>query len=166
MTIAPFGYKIFWADEDGVDGPDHCNFKLSADGETLILLTPNLAIMDSITFGVQTTDKGFARVPNGTGNFVIQNPTFNASNNTTALSETDIKPVGFSLSPNPAQASVMVKANQQPDGQPITVHDMTGRIVTRIFPQQMETVLSVEHWPAGVYTVSYGTGVSRLVVSH
>ena len=38
-------------------------------------------LVDSLTFGEQQTDMGYARVPNGTGPFVILSPTFSNNNN-------------------------------------------------------------------------------------
>ena len=37
-------------------------------------------IIDGFTFGEQETDMGYARVPNGTGNFMIQYSTFAYNN--------------------------------------------------------------------------------------
>ena len=38
-------------------------------------------IVDGFIFGEQETDMGYARLPNGTGNFVIQHSTFGFNNN-------------------------------------------------------------------------------------
>ncbi|QQS29275.1 MAG: CotH kinase family protein [Sphingobacteriales bacterium] len=80
-VIAPNNYMIVWADEEGGQGNYHANFKLSQAGEMLYLVQPDLSIADEVVFGAQLTDMGYARVPNGLGDFVIQQPTFNASNN-------------------------------------------------------------------------------------
>ena len=80
ITIAPHSYQIVWADQDLTQTGVHANFKFSVSGESCILSYANGVIVDSVTFGQQTADMGYARVPNGTGNFVIQAPTFNANN--------------------------------------------------------------------------------------
>lgn len=69
-------YLIIWADEDKTQGPLHANFKLSAGGESIILLDQNLVILDQVDFGPQTTNKSAARRPNGTGDFEIGDHTF------------------------------------------------------------------------------------------
>lgn len=79
-TIAPYSYLIVWADNELTEPGLHANFKFSASGESCILSYDNGVIVDSVTYGAQTTDMGYARVPNGTGNFVIQSPTYNANN--------------------------------------------------------------------------------------
>jgi hypothetical protein len=83
-VMPPYSYMVFWADEDSSQGPRHCNFKISASGETIMLINSNIQIADSVILGQQATDMGYARVPNGTGNFVIQAPTFAASNEVSA----------------------------------------------------------------------------------
>ena len=83
-TIPANGYVIIWADEDGSQGAEHANFKLSNFGERLILSNSDSSIIDSITYLPQVDDVSFARNPNGTGPFSMMTPTFNKNNNTTA----------------------------------------------------------------------------------
>ncbi len=70
-TLAPGDYLIIWADEDSKDEPGlHCNFKLSAQGETLWLFDTderNNMILDTVTFGEQQADNSFGRFPDGEG---------------------------------------------------------------------------------------------------
>jgi len=85
VTLGPNEYFIVWADDDEEDqGDNHATFKLSASGEAVYLSDSNFNLVDGLTFGEQQTDMGYARVPNGTGPFVIQSPTF--SNNNDLLS--------------------------------------------------------------------------------
>ena len=84
--LFPGEYLIVWADDDEEDqGEMHATFKLSASGEQLYLSDMDLNILDEVVFGQQDTDMGYARVPNGVGDFVIQLPTF-ASNNEQSFS--------------------------------------------------------------------------------
>ncbi|HLF35841.1 MAG TPA: lamin tail domain-containing protein [Cyclobacteriaceae bacterium] len=74
------GYLIFWADEDGTQAGLHLNFKLSALGEELLLVTPDLEIADEVAYGAQGEEMSYSRVPNGTGSFTWQAPTFDSMN--------------------------------------------------------------------------------------
>jgi hypothetical protein len=74
-------YLILWADDHNSNGPFHTNFKLSGDGDELFFLNSNMELINHLAFGVQTADMGYARVPNGTGSFYIQTPTFALNNN-------------------------------------------------------------------------------------
>lgn len=90
-TIIPANdYLIVWADEEAIEGALHCSWKMSSAGETITLLSNTLQIVDQVNYGTQTADMAYARVPNGIGNFVIQNPTFNASNNNCILNNLSI----------------------------------------------------------------------------
>ena len=64
-TIAANGYLLVWADEDGLATPGlHANFKLSGSGEQIYLVDTdanNNQVLDSITFGAQTTDVSLGR---------------------------------------------------------------------------------------------------------
>lgn len=72
--IAPGGYLIVWADEDGNAEPGlHANFKLSRNGETIMLVDTDQRgnqVLDVIKFQAQGEDVALGRVPNGTGDFM------------------------------------------------------------------------------------------------
>ena len=81
-TIMPGGYLILWADKEPEQGVIHVDIKLDADGEEIGLVDPDgITIIDSYTFGAQTTDISEGRLPDGTDTwefFTI--PTPGASN--------------------------------------------------------------------------------------
>ena len=79
-TMSPYSYLIVWADEDNSQEGLHTNFKLSANGENVILSYDNGYILDSVSFGSLAEDIGYARIPNGTGTFISQSPTFSKNN--------------------------------------------------------------------------------------
>ncbi len=64
-TIPANGYLLVWADEDGLATPGlHANFKLSGSGEQILLIDTdanNNQVLDSITFGAQTSDVSYGR---------------------------------------------------------------------------------------------------------
>ena len=80
-TIQPGGYLIFWADSDTEQGPNHLKFRLSASGESISLYYKDGRLIDTRTFGTQTTDVSEGRSPDGSSNWVKFNtPTPGASN--------------------------------------------------------------------------------------
>ena len=82
-TVIPAGgYLLVWADEDLAQPGLHAAFKLSStSGEAIVLSNPDLSVVDDVTFGAQETDVAMARIPNGTGAFVLTTtPTPGASN--------------------------------------------------------------------------------------
>lgn len=80
-NIPAKGYLIIWADNDEDQAGLHANFKLSSGGETIYLTNTAGAFVDTIEYKDQTTDISFGRIPNGTGDFQVMKPTFNAENN-------------------------------------------------------------------------------------
>lgn len=80
-TIAANGYLIVWADEDSthVSGL-HTNYKLSADGENVVLLSPTQEVINLVEYPATLTEQSYARKPNGTGDFKWAAPSFNKSN--------------------------------------------------------------------------------------
>ena len=63
-TILAGGYLLIWADNDTTDAGLHANFKLDAGGEEIGLFdSDGITLIDSITFGDQTTDISYGRYP-------------------------------------------------------------------------------------------------------
>jgi len=83
-SIAANSYLIVWADNDEDQAGLHTNFRLSGGGETIYLTDAAGAFVDTIEYNDQTTNISFGRIPNGTGDFQVMNPTFNAENNADA----------------------------------------------------------------------------------
>ena len=81
------GYLIVWLDEDHDDEDAteglHANFKLSKDGETVILVGTDAhgnPVLDKVTFGAQEADTAYGRLPDGTGDFQVVQATPGAQN--------------------------------------------------------------------------------------
>lgn len=72
LVITAGGYLILFADGDVAQGEQHLSFRLTADGEDLVLsrIAGSAAeIIDTHQYGVQLTDISEGRLPNGTGAF-------------------------------------------------------------------------------------------------
>lgn len=87
-TLIPAkSFLIVWADGDTLQTGLHTNYKLSSTGENVLLLTPELQVVDKISYdeqpivvGEPLVEKSFARIPNGLGVFSWQIPTYNSEN--------------------------------------------------------------------------------------
>jgi hypothetical protein len=126
-TIAPYSYLIVWADSDLTQTGLHADFKFSAGGENCVLSYPDGTIIESVTFGAQTTDMGYARVPNGTGSFVIQAPTFNANNQSLGINDSRDTAV-FKVYPNPTNDVITIASAQNEISQ-ISLYNMQGQLL-------------------------------------
>lgn len=163
-TIPANGYLIFWADEDSSQGTNHMNFKLSAAaGEQLMLLDASLNLVDQVTFGVQPQDMGFARIPNGTGNFVNQAHTFNSNNEIPlGVDENGVEQF-LSIYPNPAENWVMVTMSNPTPGKYIEVYNSVGQSMMKI-ASGTQVSIDVSTLSAGVYYIRYGTVSQRVII--
>ena len=160
-VIAPNAYLVFWADEDQEDGLLHTNFKLSASGEEVWLSAASGLILDHHTFGEQTANTALARIPNGTGPFVQQAPTFAANNETmTAIASPEMGTLG--VHPNPVNDRFTITVDQRTD---VVIHDALQRVVWSGTISGTMTI-GTELWSAGTYFLRSTTHSSKLVVVH
>jgi len=87
-TVPAYGFVVIWADEEPNEGPLHTNFKLSADGEDILLSEANGVLVDSITFGPQTANISYQRYPDAKDFWQFSStPTPGAHNNPAYLGE-------------------------------------------------------------------------------
>ena len=168
--IAPNSYIIVWADENAIQGPMHANFKLSSTGEILTLSNQESMIADQLDFGLQQTDMGLARVPNGTGEFVIQNPTFSSNNEPLSVSENNNDQM--ILFPNPANDRMNIRFVQLTDLSTLSIHDLQGKLIVQQSIPAGTTVISIDtsQLSSGIYQVTNTTENSvmnqRLIINH
>lgn len=149
-TVIPAnGYLIVWADEDQDQGPLHSNFKLSVGGETLMLLDTAQNFLDTLTFGQLEVDMGYARVPNGTGPFVIQPRTFGANNDTASSIGEIGREAQVNLYPTLTKDVLHIDLLETTSGQ-LTVLDMLGKTVLQT-QLAATNKLRVGHLPQGIY---------------
>ena len=160
-VIGANGYMIIWADDDASQGDNHADFKLSLDGEQVWLTAPSGEVMDQVTYGQQESDMGYARVPNGTGPFIIQGPTFNANNNSTAAVDELDRRIHFAAYPNPVNEQLTMVTDVPTR---VTVLDALARTVWT-GNVNGRTSIDASAWEAGSYTVRYASGAIKLVVT-
>ncbi len=83
-TIPPYGFKIFWADQEPSEGILHLDFKLTTSGEQIGISIPTAngtVYLDSLIYGSQQADNSRGRYPDGSNNFQkFSSPTPGQSN--------------------------------------------------------------------------------------
>ncbi|HLG35926.1 MAG TPA: CotH kinase family protein, partial [Bacteroidia bacterium] len=151
-TIIPAnGYRIIWADENNSTASYvHCNFRLAATGEQLMLSNAAGTVLDSITFGTQTSDVALARCPNGTGPFTSRIPTFGTINCPVGVEELSSN---FSsiVYPNPANDLLRVKFLRSEKINALKIYSASGQIVFEKNISSPETIIDLSKLPAGFY---------------
>ncbi len=77
---------IVWADNDVLDGWNHAPFKLTSDGETIYLTSPDgTTIVDQITYPLQQRDISYGRSSDGAEDWVFFNNTTPEESNSEVL---------------------------------------------------------------------------------
>jgi len=161
--IDGLGYLIVWCDSDLTQTGLHANFSLSKDGESVFLTSPYIQIIDEVTFGAGATDMAFARMPNGTGDFMWQEHTFNASNDGGVGVKEPASKTLLSIFPNPASDNLTIVVN---DDNPvnITIYNLLGNVVYEGWIDHQQQI-NTAGLPRGMYFVSCQNGkVEKLIL--
>jgi CotH kinase protein/Lamin Tail Domain/Secretion system C-terminal sorting domain len=171
-SIAAGSYLIVWADKDDEQEGLHADLKLSASGETILLSDMDLKLVDQVSFLQQAPDTSYGRYPNGTGDFGVMLPTFEAENidSLTAIEDQDV--LSFSLEqnyPNPFATTTTIgfmleKANEVS----LKIYNIQGELVTVLVEDYLTNGKYSYQWQpgrqaAGIYFYSITVGQKSLV---
>ena len=152
--ISAGGYLTLWADEDQEEEGLHTNFKLSKSGE-FIMLTDGSTVLDSITFNEQITNMTMSRIPNGTGDFVIQDPTFGFNNEeSTSTSDFELLNEQLTVYPNPVSdiLSIELKDSNSVNSR-LTISNNIGQNIFAKRINTISTTIDVSSFESGIYHV-------------
>ncbi len=172
VLITANNYLAIWADGSEQQGALHAGFKLSSAGETLFLVNENSAIIDSVSFGEQTADVSFGRLPNGTGPFTALLPTFNRVNNFGVGIKENTSPT-IHLFPNPAKELLYVHFETgQVKPNEIQIYSIDGKLLHReiINSASNFSQIKTSNFTSGLYFLNlvYDTAIlnRKLIISH
>lgn len=152
-SIAAGGYLIIWADKDTLQTGLHSNFKLSASGESIMLSDASGALMDQLTYYLQSSDISMGRNPNGTGAFVEMNSTFEAENSSIIANiPVDVPIPEFRIYPNPAtdMLNIHVEGDQE---HRIGMYNLYGQLI-RQWEAGSILSLDISNLSPGIYLIS------------
>ena len=161
-NIPPNGRIIIWADGQPEQGVLHVGFKLSKDGETVLLSKKDkfneIQIVDSITFPTMSDNLTFSRVPDGDENWQVRKTTCNQTNGIIAGIETPQSAVQV--------YPTLVKDNFNVNnalGLKMTIADLTGKI---LFQKQFENDnenVQIDFLQRGLYVLTVGNSSFKLI---
>lgn len=151
--IPAHGYMIIWADDEATEGALHANWKLSVGGESVTLASPTQSIINQVIFGAQTTNMAYARIPNGTGSFVVQAPTFNGNNETLHNGQFDFAS-GLRYYPNPT-SGILNLSNSEYTIENVQVLNMQGQVLfQKKYENQDDIRIDLSQFENGLYIVN------------
>jgi len=136
IIISSGDFLLLWCDEDQEQGELHTNFKLSVDGEFIALVAiDGTTIIDSVTFGEQTTDISFGRFPDAENNWIFMQPTPGAANVTLSIDD-EISSAELVLQnyPNPFHSTTSIKFNTEntEKNTEIIIYNLKGQKIKRL----------------------------------
>jgi hypothetical protein len=149
-------YLIVWADEDLEEEGIHADFKLSKSGESIYLSHEDGTFIDSLTYGEQQTNIASARLPNGTGEFVMQAATFSFNNNDPLATFFPSFDASIQVYPNPTSSSFFVdlKELNRQDDMTIFIKNSLGQLVHSVKNPTIDIVeIPTANFGEGLFTI-------------
>ena len=168
ITIAPGGHVLIWCDDNGSQGDLHTNFNISSTGEILALVrSDGTTIIDSISFGLQTTNISYGRIPDGSEEWTMMSPTPGHSNQVLSILSNMVSPDRYRLYqnyPNPFNSGTSIRYDLPENGHVrIIVYDILGIEITTLVNSDLVIGNHMVHWnaarqPSGIYFVRIESG--------
>lgn len=163
LTTVPAKDRIvLWADEDEEQGILHLGFKLSKDGETVVLsrVLENLTveIVDSVTYPSMASNMSYSRTPDGSDVWTVQAPTWNSQNTPSFIPV--VSGNAILIYPTLVTESFTVLNAK---GCAISVFDLTGKIVFRSSCESDEAVIPASVLQRGMYLVTVDNQPFKIV---
>ena len=151
-TIIPSeGYLLFFADEQQSEGWNHVNFRLSDQGESITLLSPDgFTIADEIEFGPLANDTSYGRFTDGSPDWVMfteTTPEYSNNGATINIEEEDLLSSTPVIYPNPVAAGMTVNFDKARNWQ---AYNMQGQ---RVGEGQNERSFETARFAPGAYII-------------
>ncbi|MCX6254932.1 MAG: lamin tail domain-containing protein [Bacteroidia bacterium] len=163
-VILPQSYLVIWADENGSQAGLHANFKLSATGERIALASEVAGIIDSYSFGEQTTDISMQRCPDGTGEFIFASPTYNGANCIPTLLDHKTGNMELTIYPNPFSNKLYVNSCNETI-KTIRIINIMGHTIFQGKGYNNDNLeIYLDQLPKGLYMVIINDVICRKVI--
>ena len=157
VSIPANDYLIVWCDTaGGTQSGLHTTYRLSADQEEVYLTDPTGTVVDAVHFVNMITDKGYARVPNGSG--VMQYQTHTYDDNNLLISAVNQLNAGTNLRvyPNPSNSRIYILGATEG----VSVFNMIGQ---KVFTEKEVASVNISNWENGIYFVKSGNSVVKII---
>lgn len=153
--ISAHGFLLIWADENRSEGLLHANFKLNKSGEQLGLFENSLlgnAPIDTLTFGLQKSDRSQGRYPDAGNNWIVMLPTPGAPNksDTRVAGNRANSPEKFELFqnyPNPFNPETMIRFDlPEPCHVSLKIYNISGQGIKTLFDAKLSPGFHSTEW--------------------
>jgi len=162
-TVPAHGRLILWADNEPEQGLLHMAFKLGKEGETIVLSRKNklgqIETIDAVTYPLMEANLSYSRRPDGSANWVLQDPTFNFTNDN-AIAVEEVAKSSIDLYPTLVSESFSVR---NASGLLLTVTDLTGKVVYKGSCASDVETISASSLKSGMYLVTVGRDRFKII---
>ncbi len=156
--ILPKSFKLFWCDNQTIQGAYHTNFKLSANNEWIGLFENNGLLIDSVRYTSLGNDVSLGRTSDGIGPFaLLNNRTPGYSNNGFSygiISPEEAKT--YTVYPNPAKKAIRIQASFNTTKENFRIYNLLGTQIMEGEITEKETIVPLFLIPEGVYILQCG----------
>jgi len=141
VTIPANGFLLIWADDDEEQGELHTNFKLSSEGEIILLYDiDGTTLLDSIEFGVQQADISYGRIEDGyeEWQYFIESSPGESNNENTDIDDefqNTEKPGLIGNYPNPFTSSTTISfylTTENTENTDISIYNIKGQKIRQL----------------------------------
>jgi len=162
-TIPAKSWLMLWADSDPAQGVLHLGFKLSKSGEKIILSKKDennqLAIVDSVTVPALEQNISFSRIPDGTGEWVVKDPTPGETNG--MYNATPVYGINqLRIYPTAVSSHLTI---ENAGGKSVRIIDLTGKIIVQKQCTSATETLNMESLHKGIYLVQIEGSVWKII---
>jgi hypothetical protein len=162
-TLIPSkGRIVLWADDQPEQGVLHLGFKLSKEGETLILSKSNylgaIMLIDSVSYPFMDQNFSYSRVPDGSENWKIQSSTFNLTNGNDTGVETH--ETGLNIYPTLVTENITVV---NASNKMLNIIDLTGKVLFNHSCQSDKEIIRTNQLKRGIYIVTIGNEKFKII---
>lgn len=164
--LPPYGFAVVWCDEDaGSANEVHANFKLASGGEFVLLCNANGNVLDSIAFGIITSDQSYGRCANGIGPFITYpSPTCNSWNICPGGITEDAQQHGVAVYPNPATDVLNIR-NFDANTISFDLITSTGQLVNSGTLAGSDNQISLSDLATGMYILMIRNDAGEIISS-
>jgi len=169
VTVAAGGFLVFYANGSPATSVMNLDFKLSGGGEQIGFWAPDLAVIDTLSYGPQIADTSYGRYPDGSEEwFMMPNYTPGASNQPVGISEISNNVTDMQNYPNPFSTETRIQFTLKNQEQvSIQLFDITGSLVKEVAKRDYSAgthsvTLNASELRAGQYFYSLQTSSSIL----
>lgn len=159
VTVPANGHRLFWADEENLEGVLHASFRLSSLSECLSFYSPDgFSMIDEICWNNIATDESYGRTTDGNAawwTFTTSTP--EESNATGQLIVDQLNSTNaIRLYPNPTNGVLFFSEKTS-----ARIYNMTGSLVAQM---NTETQVDLGELSNGIYTVVLENGERTVIV--